>query len=200
MHKLRQTFLAFAALAFIGGGSAIAVQTVNDFFQATGYITANAPSPRNIATCGTAAQLAADGNDSTPASTSVYVAEVFVPYRTTVTGIAALNGSAGTDARTVSLYKVVGTVGTKIAQSATTAAGTNDAYQRIAFTAPIVIDTGVYYVGIAFASTTARFNTFAVGSCGAGEITGQVYANGPPTTITPPTTFTTALGPIASLY
>lgn len=184
-----------ADLSSIINGLIVQINAAAGFSQFSNTVQ---PSPRNFNTCGTAAQLAADGNNSTPASTSVYVAEVFVPVNVVATGVATFNGSAGTDNRIVGLYSKTGTL---LATSISTAAGNNDEYQRIAFSAPITVTgPGTYYIAQSYAGNTARFNTFAVGSCGAGEITTQVFANGLPASITPPTTFTTALGPIAALY
>lgn len=187
--------------------SAAFATIINSDTRITGVITPFAgiavsqdgvASGRTFATCGTPATLAADGNNSTPATTSVYVAEVFVPANFTSTGIAAFNGSDATDSITGSLYNSAGTL---IAQTADTQMSGTDAYQRVPWTAAVALKgPGIYYLGVAFDGTTTRFNTFAVGNCGAGQITGQVYANGPPASITVPTTFTTALGPIASLY
>ncbi len=57
---------------------------------------------------------------------------------------------------------------------------------------------GTYYVLVQFNNTGARFNTHTFGDFGASKKTGEVF--GTFTTITPPTTFTTAQGPYASLY
>ena len=46
---------------------------------------------------------------------------------------------------------------------------------------------------------SARFNTHVIGAFAAGKITGLTYGAGV-NSITPPSTFTTALGPIDSLY
>jgi hypothetical protein len=86
-----------------------------------------------------------------------------------------------------------------IAQSASTAQSGTAALQAFAFTtAPTLKGPGVYYIGVQFDSTSARFRTHALGVAGASKKTGETY--GTFTTITPPTTFTTALGPVGSLY
>lgn len=169
------------------------------------------PSPRNINTGAQGAQLAADGNNSTPATTELYVAEIFVPATVLVTGIAVFNGSDVTDNVKAGLYDVNGTL---LRATASTAGSGADSYQRIAFatdgagaaaTTIVLPGPGTYYIGTCYAGTTSRFNTFAVGNFGAGKITSLVFATnfaaaGTALTITPPTTFTTALGPIAGLY
>lgn len=87
-----------------------------------------------------------------------------------------------------------------------------DAYQRVAFatdgsnvaaTTIVLPGPATYFVGAIFDGTTSRYNTHAVGNFGAGKLTGHVYATAFNTTalsVTVPSTFTTALGPIASLY
>ena len=56
----------------------------------------------------------------------------------------------------------------------------------------------VLVIGFQFDSTSARFRTHILGNFGAAKKTGQTY--GTLTTLTPPTTFTTDLGPIADTY
>lgn len=169
------------------------------------------PSARTFATGGRGAMNTADGNNSTPVVTELYVAEVFVPVSSTITGIAVFNGSDCTDNLKAGLYDASGTL---LRGTATTAGGTADTYQRIAFatdgagaaaTTISLVGPATYYIATCYVGTTSRFNTFAVGNFGAGKITSLVYATnfaaaGTALTITPPTTFTTALGPIASLY
>jgi hypothetical protein len=169
------------------------------------------PSPRVLNTGNQGAQLAADGNNSTPVSTELYVAEIFVPFTVTATGIAVFNGSDVTDNVKAAIYDVNGTL---LRATASTAGSGTDAYQRVAFatdgagaaaTTITLPGPATYYIATCYASNTSRFNTFAVGNFGAGKITSLVFATnfaaaGTALTITPPTTFTTALGPIASLY
>lgn len=162
-------------------------------------------SARLCHTGGEPAIASTSGTDATPVITEIYLAEVFVPQACEVTGIAIFNGSAVTDDVKVGLFNPAGTL---IATNATGGAGTTqagtDAYQRVPFTAVATIEPGTYYVGLIFDGTVSRFNTHTVGNFGAGKLTGHVYATAMETTaisgLTMPTTFTTALGPIASLY
>ncbi len=164
------------------------------------------PSARLCHTGGEPAIATTSGTDATPVITEIYLAEVFVPATVLVTGVAIFNGSAVTDDVKVGLYDSAGTL---LATNATGGAGTTqsgtDAYQRVPFTATEVVPgPATYYVGIIFDGTTSRFNAHTVGNFGAGKLTGHVYATAMETTatssLTMPTTFTTALGPIASLY
>jgi hypothetical protein len=179
-----------------------------DMSLAKGGVRASA---RPFHTGNQGAQLAADGNNSTPATTELYVAEIFIPCTVLATGIAVFNGSDTTDNVKAGIYDVNGVL---LRATASTAGGTADSYQRIAFatdgagaaaTTIVLVGPATYYIGTCYAGTTSRFNTFAVGNFGAGKITTLVFATnfaaaGTALTITPPTTFTTALGPIASLY
>lgn len=154
-------------------------------------------SPRLMHTGGVPAQVSTAGTDATPVATEVYIAEVFVPANTVLTGVSVMNGSVASGNIKVGLASSAGAV---LATSASTAMSGTDAYQRIPFTATYAA-TGpaTYYVLEFVDNNTARINTHTFGDFGASKQTGQVYATGF-TTITPPTTFTTALGPIASLY
>lgn len=154
-------------------------------------------SPRVFHVGGTSAVLAADGNNSTPVNTEVYIGEVFVPVNVILTGVSVFNGSDVTDNIKVGLANSSGVV---VATSASTAGSGTDAYQRVPFTANYsAYGPATYYVLTMYAAGTSRYNAFAVGNFGAAKQTGQVFATGF-TTITPPTTFTTNLANIASLY
>jgi hypothetical protein len=79
----------------------------------------------------------------------------------------------------------------------TTAQSGTDAYQRVPFTAAYSeIGPGTFYILAQFNNTSARFNTHTLGNFGASKKTGETFDTF--TTITPPTTFTTALGPIST--
>lgn len=157
-------------------------------------------SPRLIGTCAiNGASIAATSafTNQTPVITEVYIAEVFVPANVTVTGVANLNGTVASGNLKVGLFN---SAGVNLATSASTASSGTSAYQLVPFTAPLaIVGPATYYVGTFYDNTTVRGTTLTQGSCGAAKQTGQTYATGF-TTITPPTTFTTALGPVANLY
>ena len=154
-------------------------------------------SPRLVQTGGVGGNGAtAAFTNQTPVITEVYIAEVFVPGAMSVTGVAVFNGTAVSGNMKVGLADASGAI---VATSASTAASGTSAYQRVPFTAPASLTGGIYYVLTFYDNTTQRANAHTVGSFGAAVQTGQVYATGF-TTITPPTTFTTAVGPVASLY
>lgn len=163
----------------------------------TGLNTAQSVSPRLFHTGGIPAQISTDGTDQTPVATEVYICELFVPCNTIVTGLAIMNGSAVSGNLKVGLADSTGSL---IAFSASTAQSGTDAYQRIPFTNQITLLGPATYFSLVFIdNATGRLNTHTFGNFGASKQTGQVYATGF-TAITPPTTFTTTLGTIASLY
>jgi len=86
------------------------------------------------------------------------------------------------------------------AQTASTAQSGTAAYQLISFVTPYAaVGPATYLVLVQFdTNTTPRFRSHAIGTCGASKKTAEVY--GTFTTVTPPTTFTTAVGPIAGLF
>ncbi len=154
-------------------------------------------SPRSVNAGGGSAVLAADGNNSTPVITEVYISEIFVPVNMLVTGVAVFNGSDVTGNIKVGLGSATGAV---LATSVATAGSGTDAYQLVPFTATYsALGPRTYYILTLYSSGTARYNTFAVGKHGVAVQTGQVFATGF-TAFTPPTTFTTVVGNIAGLY
>lgn len=154
-----------------------------------------AASPRCIHTGGEPAIASTSGNDTTPVVTETYLAELYVPETMTVTGIALFNGSVAAGNVTLGLYAANGRF---LGKSASTAQSGTDAYQRIDLATALVLPPGTYYVAAQFDDISARFNSHVVGNFGAGKLTSQTYGAMPGATM--PTTFTTALGPIASLY
>lgn len=156
---------------------------------------AGSPSPRCCHTGGNPASVSTDFTDSTPVVTEEYLAEVIVPFPTTVNGIALFNGSVASGNQIAILRDYLGNV---LGQSASTAMSGTDAYQKHALIAPVRLDAGVYYVSSQVDNTTARLNNHTIGVFGAGKLTGQTY--GTVVAATMPVTFTTALGRVATLY
>jgi hypothetical protein len=171
-------------------------------------------SPRTFYTGGVAPAVSTDFTDATPVITEIYMAEIFVPASCAVTGINVFNGSNATDSVKCALYDISGQI---IASTADTQVSGTDAFQKHAFTqefvsdndtatavsTPIILTGGTYYVACIYDGTTSRYNAHTIGSFGSGKLTGHVYATAfvsTGLTVAPPTTFTTALGPVAALY
>jgi hypothetical protein len=160
-------------------------------------------------TGGAPAQIAADGVNSTPVITEIYVATVVVPFTCLCTGIAIFNGSDVTDKVKVGLFDVAGTMLRASAAAGTQCSGT-DAYQAVPFAlagdgttaaTTIVLPSGTYFVGCIYNGTTSRFNAWGVGNFPTRRVTSAVFATAFATTSLTPTAFTvTDLPPIASLY
>jgi len=168
---------------------------LNGSDQATMTIGATV-SPRCFHTGGITVTQTTDGNDTTPVTTETYIAEVFIPCGTLLTGIALFNGSAVAGNIKLGLADSTGAV---VASTASTAASGTDAFQRVPFSSTYyATGPSTYYVLLQCNNTSNRFNSHIAGNFGASKKTSEVF--GTLTTITPPTTFTTALGPIASLY
>lgn len=171
------------AVSFPGGVAPVDGQVLRPHLQHTGGI------PPRITT---------DGTDSTPVNTEVYIGQIMVPGNMTITGVAILNGSAVAGNVKVGLADSTGAV---VATSASTAQAGTGAYQRVPFTATYAAKgPATYYVLAIFdTNTTPRFRTHTFGNFGAAKQITQVFGTGF-TAITPPTTFTASLAPIASAY
>lgn len=185
-----------------GGGDAITISHTDSVVTLQGGLGASgglSASPRCFHTGDAPARASTDGTDSTPVNTEIYFAEVFVPVTCTCTGVALFNGSVASGNLKVG---VADSTGQSVLGSASTAMSGTDAYQRIPFTASgTLVGPATYYVMVFFDNGTARFNTHTVGNFATGKRTGAVYSTGfSLNAITPTSTFTTALGPIASLY
>jgi len=145
--------------------------------------------------------VSTDGTDATPGTTTVYVAQVFIPVNCTLTGAAVMNGSAQTDKMILALFNSAGTALASTALAGTASSGA-DAFQEIAFTATeAVTGPATYWIGLYVNGTTLRYNAIPAlgGGCGlAGSVDTQVF--GTVSDITPPTTFTADVGPISYVY
>jgi hypothetical protein len=136
------------------------------------------------------------GTDLTTVVTESYLAQIYIPINTLVTGLSVLNGTAVAGNLTLALYDDQGKL---LANTASTAQAGIAAYQQIAFTAPItVIGPGTYFALVQSNNVAARLRTHILGNFPAGKLTAGVY--GTLVAFTPPTTFTTGLGPIISTY
>ncbi len=155
-------------------------------------------SPRNLWSCGVSYNGAtAAFSAQTPVSTEVYIAEVFVPANVTVTGVTMFN--SGTISGNVKVG-LANSSGVNVATSASTAQSGTSTIQLVPFTAPYAaVGPATYYITTFFDNNTTRPWAVTLGSCGAAKQTGQTFATGF-TTITPPTTFSTALGTVSALY
>lgn len=177
--------------------------TIRGSITATGGIAAAggfASTPRNFGACGmggAALSVAGSYTSQTPVTTEFYYVEVFVPANVSITGIAVYNSATISGNMKVGLFNSSGVV---VATSASTAMAGTSVFQRVPFTATYsAVGPATYFIGVFYDNNTVRPNTLTQGNCAVSVATGQTYATGF-TTISPATTFTTALGPVAALY
>jgi hypothetical protein len=150
---------------------------------------------------GTILAFASLGTDTTPVIGTTYRCEIFVPHRAEWTGVSFLNGSAAaTDLIVGALHDTTGAFITSTAVAGVVAAGVNS-FQDIAFLNKVVLAPGRYFLTYQTNGTTTRLRTWAAANGGNQMTTSAVGVFGTVNAaFTPPTTFTTAVGPIAQLY
>lgn len=156
-------------------------------------------TPRNCHTGGNPPSVSTDFTDYTVVTTETIRSEVFVPSNCSCTGVALFNGSAVAGNVTAFLIDATGTQITGAVTASTAASGT-DAFQRIPWTPGAITLKGpaTYWVAVQGNNTGMKLNTHTIGNFGADKQTSTVY--GTLTVAASPSTFTTALGPVASLY
>lgn len=137
--------------------------------------------------------------DKTTVAGSRYYVGITLGAQATLTGINVLVGSTGgTDLWIAELHNSAGTL-VATSDTAGTTAGTASQFQRIAFTSTYLAAAGTYYIAIQSNGNTAKLGTY--GSTNLPLVTGSAtgtFATG--AAITPPTTYTANLGPIALVY
>ncbi len=140
--------------------------------------------------------------DLTPTAGSRYYGSYNIGAPCLLTGIAVLiGGTGGTDSWIAELH---GPTGLLLATSATagTTAGTANTWQRLAFTTPFEINegqAGTYYIALQSNGNTAKPAVYT--SAGLPIVSGSaagVFGTG--AAITPPTTYTASLAPVAQPY
>jgi hypothetical protein len=149
--------------------------------------------------------LSSLGTSTTVVADKTYYADIFIPRANMLlTGIGFLNGTtATTDKAIVSLYNSAGTL---LANSLVTGGGTtiatSNVFQQVAFTSTYTtLQPGRFWIGYQQNGTTATPRTIATATwidVLTGSATGTNAVAAP--TITPPTTFTADVGPIAYVY
>jgi hypothetical protein len=150
---------------------------------------------------GSAALTGYETNGAAPVAGSMNLTEIQVPYWNTWTGIGVLNGTTvGTDNHLVALYGSNGALIANSAVAGTVSAGAS-VFQNRAFLFPVTLAPGRYFLGVQSNGTTAtlRHLLAANGSNVCTSVTAGVFGT-VPATMTPPATFTTAVGVIAQLY
>lgn len=192
-----QSVLVMQQVQTVAGGASVWVAySTSSSGQGVPAAPGQTASARTIAVGDLVPAVSTDFTDSTPSATVVNIGEVLVPNNVTVTGVANFSGSVASGNLKVGLADSTGAI---VATSASTAMVGTDSYQRIPFTATVALLPGTYYILTFYDNATARYNSPPLGSFGAAQQTGQVYATGF-TAITAPSTFVANVAPIASLY
>lgn len=137
------------------------------------------------------------------------ITEIFVPHWNTWTGASYLNGTGvGTDTSVLWLFNSNGMLIQNSAIAGTTNAAGASTWEDAAFTVPVTLSPGRYFLGLQLsgATVTARHVITAFGAAPRGSIIVTVtsYAAAlavfKAAAITVPTTYTTAVAPIMRLY
>lgn len=150
---------------------------------------------------GSLALTSYETNGAAPVAGTMNLTEIHVPFWQTWTGIGVLNGTTvGTDNMLVALYGTSGALLANSAVAGTVSAG-GSVMQNRAFTAPITLAPGRYFLGCQSNGTTATLRHLLAAN-GSNVCTAAVAGTfgTVPATVTPPATFTTAVGVIAQLY
>lgn len=141
-------------------------------------------------------------NGTAPVAGTMYLTEIFLDYIQTWTGIGVLNGTTvGTDNHLVALYGADGTLLANSAVAGTLSAGAS-AWQDRAFTNPITLIPGRYFLGVQSNGTTAtlRHLETALGATNSTGAQAGTFGTVPATLTTVPVTITNAQGVITRLY
>jgi len=146
--------------------------------------------------------LSSLGTNKTMVAGTTWVADIFIPLASvTLTGIGVLNGATvGTDKGIVSLYDSTGALLANSALAGATTSGANT-FQQYAFTATYsTIKPGRFFVAYQSNGTTDTVRTIATATWidVLTQSNAGTFATLP--ALTPPTTFTADLGPVAYAY
>lgn len=134
-----------------------------------------------------------------------FFSQIYIPSNGTVTGACLLNGTTVATGSNSRIYVLWDAGGKVLANSVLTGTASANAstYQCVAFTATVAVTGGSsYYIGVQTQGTADTFYGYATGGAptnyGTGTQTGTFGTVAAITT--PPTTFTTAKGPMMMLY
>lgn len=200
--------------AVTNGATASSQLGAPDMYATVGGVTANIPQtgigPTTVQqgplywpciSLGSAALTGYEVNGVAQTAGTMNFTEIYVPYTQTWLGAGILNGTTvGTHNVLTALYGSNGVLLANSAVAGVVSAGAS-VFQNIAFTSSITLPPGRYFVGFQYSGTTPTPRHLLAAN-GSNIITGSVAGTfgTVPSTITVPTTFTTAVGPICQLY
>lgn len=138
-----------------------------------------------------------------PVAGTTYFGEIVVPYNRASQGACILNGgTVGTDNHLVALYDYQGNLVANSAVAGALAAGVS-LLQCFAWVTPVELaGPATYYLAVQSNGTTATLGLYVTGNVGSSYVTGSVTGTFGTIkqTIAPGNSFTTAKGPIGTLY
>jgi len=182
---------------FVNSGGNIAIADISG--QST-PVAVQGPSILTNTSLGNTA-LTAQGTSSAHTAGSVYFSEIYIPHWNVWKGIAVLNGTtASTDNLIGALYNTNGQLVANSALAGTLSANAST-FEQLAFVTSVLLAPGRYFGAVQCNGTTATTMKFVTANSNdkmTGSTTGVFGTL--PTTITVPTTFTTAVGPVFQLY
>lgn len=153
-----------------------------------------------IPTFGPLIAFAAAGTSQVVVPGTTYIIDLVNPFTHPVTGVQILTGAAsGAGNGLVTLYDREGFLIASSASTATSAVA--NAFSKIPFTAPVILPgPQQYFVGYQGSNATDTIRVLPAANA-LFELTTSVTGTfGSTPNITPPTTFTTLVGPLATLY
>lgn len=140
------------------------------------------------------------GTDAACTNGDFFYSAIWIPTRMKVTGATNLIGSVGGTDKVI--YYLWDDDGVLLANSDTAGVtvGTAATLQtRKAFLDPVVVDgPGLYFVGVQFNGTTAKFRAHAIGNHPTGSQAGTFGTTAAIASV--PTTFTADKGPVLGIY
>ncbi len=146
--------------------------------------------------------VATNATSATPSATVVYMAQVYIPANTTLTGIGVLNAATvGTNKWVLALFDDTGAPLANTALAGVLTSGAS-VFQQIAFTGTYAAKgPRTYWIGAYMNGTTDRY--YAIPTIGqmvglSGSVSAQTF--GTVASVTLPTTFTADVGPVAYVY
>lgn len=152
-----------------------------------------------------AMQSLTDGTDTTPVAGTRYWSSIQINERMTLTGLSLLLGSVGLVSGDKVIVELHDGAGALIATSALagTAVGTAATVQKVPFINNITVEgPGQYFIAVQFNTAVPRLRTLAAGTSAEQTVTtGSATGTfGVSIAITPGTTFTAGVGPVAFTY
>lgn len=140
------------------------------------------------------------GTNAVHVAGTIYVSEIFIPFKKTITGLSVLNGATvGTDNLIVALYPGAGGAVLKNSALAGTLSAGADAFQEIPFTSSYAAVGGLYYAAVQCNGTTAKTRRIAA-STYLNLTKSFAGAFGTLTSLTVPTSTAADAGPIVYAY